>query len=255
MIDIIKQKICEIEEKEQVKIIYATESGSRAWGFVSPNSDYDVRFIYIRKPEFYLKLEKTKDFIEYEINDIFDINGWDISKTLKLLHSSNPTLFEWANSPYIYKKTEEWTLVQNIMNDYFLSKKALNHYLSTAKNQYNRYLKDDIVKLKKYFYILRPILACKWILNEKTPPPMLFAELVNTQLEKDLKSIVENLVQKKINSQETELIPKIQILNEYIEENFIKLNTIINNVPKSKNNNYKQLNDLFLNLINFKMLY
>lgn len=255
MIDKIREKISELEQKEQIKVIYAIESGSRAWGFASYNSDYDVRFIYVRNPEFYLKLEKTKDFIEYELNETFDINGWDISKTLKLLHCSNPTLFEWSNSPYIYKKTEEWDLLAPIINNYFSSKKGLHHYLNTAINQYSRHLKTDIVKLKKYFYIIRPILACKWILNEKTPPPMLFTELVNTQLENDLKPIIQNLIEMKINSNEIELIPKIEILNKYIEKNFEILNNIIKTFPKNNHKNYTELNNIFLNIINFKKLY
>ncbi|OPZ21824.1 MAG: putative nucleotidyltransferase [Firmicutes bacterium ADurb.BinA205] len=96
----IKQKLDEIEEKENIRIIHCIESGSRAWGFASPDSDYDVRFIYVRIPKDYLKLEKTRDVIEWELNDVYDINGWDIRKTLGLLHKSNPTLFEWNGSPY-----------------------------------------------------------------------------------------------------------------------------------------------------------
>ena len=58
MKDIILRELKKIEEQENVKIIMAIESGSRAWGFASPDSDYDVRFIYVRKEEDYLKLEK-----------------------------------------------------------------------------------------------------------------------------------------------------------------------------------------------------
>lgn len=102
MRDLIIQKLKEIEQNENIRILHAVESGSRAWGFPSPDSDYDVRFIYIRSPEFYLKLEKTRDVIELPINDMLDINGWDLNKALRLLHSSNPTLFEWMSSPVIY---------------------------------------------------------------------------------------------------------------------------------------------------------
>lgn len=95
----IVSRLREIEEKEKVHILLAVESGSRAWGFASPDSDYDVRFIYIRPKEDYLRLESIRDVIELPINDVLDINGWDLQKTLRLLYKSNPTLFEWFSFP------------------------------------------------------------------------------------------------------------------------------------------------------------
>lgn len=92
------------EIEENIKILLAIESGSRAWGFASKDSDYDVRFIYARKRDDYLQLNKMRDVIEWQLDDVYDINGWDLKKALTLLHSSNPTLFEWAHSPIIYKK-------------------------------------------------------------------------------------------------------------------------------------------------------
>ena len=104
----IQEKLQEIEEKEQVKILHAVESGSRAWGFASPDSDYDVRFIYRREPGEYLRLESVRDTIEWQLDEVLDINGWDIKKTLQQFHRGNATLFEWSNSPIVYKTTEEW---------------------------------------------------------------------------------------------------------------------------------------------------
>ena len=104
---LIKTKLKEIEEKEKIKILHCVESGSRAWGFASPDSDYDVRFIYARPKDYYLRLDKIRDVIECQLDDTFDINGWDISKALSLLHKSNPTLFEWNSSPIVYKTTDE----------------------------------------------------------------------------------------------------------------------------------------------------
>ncbi len=105
---IIDKKLNEIEERENIKILHCIESGSRAWGFPSPDSDYDVRFIYVRPKEYYLKLEKTRDVIEWQLDDTLDINGWDLQKALRLLHNSNPTVFEWNNSPIVYRTTKEW---------------------------------------------------------------------------------------------------------------------------------------------------
>ncbi len=116
MEELIESKLREIEEKKNIKILHCVESGSRAWGFASPDSDYDVRFIYVRPKEFYLRLDKTRDVIEWQLDDTFDINGWDISKALSLLYKSNPTLFEWNSSPIVYKTTEEWGTIAVIIN-------------------------------------------------------------------------------------------------------------------------------------------
>ena len=106
MLDIINKKLKENEEKENIKILLAVESGSRAWGFASSDSDYDVRFIYVRNQKEYLRLNDIRDVIEWQLDETLDINGWDIKKALLLLKKSNPTLFEWWNSPIIYKKND-----------------------------------------------------------------------------------------------------------------------------------------------------
>ena len=172
---LILSKLREIENKENVRILLAVESGSRAWGFASPDSDYDVRFIYVRNQEDYLRLEKVRDVIELPIDDVLDINGWDLQKTLRLLYKSNPTLFEWFSSPIVYMETEFADKFRLIMQEYFLTKRSMYHYVSMAEGNYREFLKGDMVKAKKYFYVLRPILACRWILEKGTPPPMLFS--------------------------------------------------------------------------------
>ena len=149
MKDIILRELKKIEDQENVKIIMAIESGSRAWGFASPDSDYDVRFIYVRKEEDYLKLEKTRDVIEWKLDDVLDINGWDIKKALQLLHNSNPTVFEWCASPIIYWETEEFAWLKNILPQYFSVKKSLYHYWHTADSTYHDHLTGDEVKVKK----------------------------------------------------------------------------------------------------------
>lgn len=103
----IREKLEEIEEKENVMILLAVESGSRAWGFASPDSDYDVRFIYVRSIEEYLRLDEQKDVIDWQLDDVLDINGWDLKKALVQFRRGNATLFEWSNSPIVYRKTDE----------------------------------------------------------------------------------------------------------------------------------------------------
>ena len=208
-----KEKLQEIELRENCRILLAVESGSRAWGFASPDSDYDVRFIYARPKESYLKLERVRDVIEVPISGELDINGWDVDKTLRLLHKSNPTVFEWFSSPIVYKTTLFADRFKPMMLHYFSSKSGLWHYLHMAEGNY-RDLKGGMVKAKKYFYVLRPVLACRWILEMGTPPPMLFSELAESQLPDYLGETAQELLDLKMNSPEIKMIPRIDNINE-----------------------------------------
>ena len=246
MNEIITAKIAELEKNENIYVIHAVESGSRAWGFASPDSDYDVRFIYVRPKEFYMRLEKTRDVIEWQLDETLDINGWDLQKALRLLHSSNPTLFEWSGSPIVYKTTAAWAKIQQEINNYFLAKAGLYHYLSTATSNYREYLKGETVKLKKYFYVVRPLLACKWILDNNCPPPMLFSELVKTELEPEMCPIIERLLVLKSAMPEMGVGERIDALNEYIDRLIINLKATIDALPSDNKPGWERLNELFL---------
>ena len=229
---IIVSKLSEIEEKENVRIIHAVESGSRGWGFASPDSDYDVRFIYVRPKEFYLKLNETRDVIEWQLDETFDISGWDLRKTLRLLHNSNPRLFEWNASPIVYKTTNEWIEIKAKMKNFFSIKTGLYHYFNTADRKNRILQKEETKKLKTYFYIVRPLLACKWILNKKSPPPVLFSNLMDAELEAEMKPLVEDLIRLKMNTPEKGEVDSLDKLNIYIEENLVSLKNIIDGLPE-----------------------
>lgn len=249
MLDTIKAKIREIEEKENIKVLYCVESGSRAWGFASPDSDYDVRFIYIRRPEDYLRINRPKDYIEWQLDEVLDINGWDIQKALKLLYKSNPTVFEWCGSPIVYKESPSWHYFKNIIPDYFVSKKGMYHYLSMAKGNYREYLKGDEVRLKKYLYVLRPVLACKWILDKNSYPPMKFSELVEAELEDYMKPVVADLLKAKMSAGEKEYAPKIIPLNEYLEKNISELEEKIERIYSVYDNDEERLEKVFMDIL------
>lgn len=246
---LIKSKLKEIEEKENIRILHCVESGSRAWGFASPDSDYDVRFIYVRPEDFYLRLDKTRDVIEWQLDDTLDINGWDISKALTLLHKSNPTLFEWNSSPIVYKTTGQWKRISDIINRYFVAKAGLYHYLSTAKGNYREYLKGETVRLKKYFYVLRPLLACKWILAEGTPPPMLFSTLMDKYLEEAVVPDVKNLLNLKMSEPEISEGKRLDRVNGYIERSIQEIEEKIRLLPAARNDGWDELNEIFLSLL------
>ena len=214
----IKQKLEEIEQIENIKIIMAVESGSRAWGFASPDSDYDVRFIYARKKEDYLSLDEPRDVVEWQLDDVYDVNGWDLKKALKLLYKANPSVFEWCTSPIVYRDTKEFNDLKELLPLYFNQKKSLYHYWHMAKTNYREHIRAEQVKLKKYFYVLRPILAAEWVLEYATQPPMEFDRLVKAQLPDELRPVVDDLLEKKMAASEMGMAPRIDVLNEFIEK-------------------------------------
>lgn len=248
MRDIILEELRKIEETEHVKIIMAIESGSRAWGFASPDSDYDVRFIYVRKKEDYLKLEKVRDVIEWKLDEVLDINGWDLKKALQLLHKSNPTVFEWCASPIVYLETEEFAWLKEILPTYFSEKKSLYHYWHTAESTYRDHLTSDKVKVKKYFYALRPLLAAKWILDKKSAPPMLFEELMEAELEDSLKPEIYKLLEMKKRLPEMGKAPKIDTISDYIEKVMPEIKMIAESI-EDENKEWDALNELFLRIV------
>ena len=109
----IQDNLNQIEEQHDVKILLAVESGSRAWGFASADSDYDVRFIYVHRPEEYLRIDSMKDVIEWQLDEVLDINGWDLRKALLAFAKGNPNVMEWANSPIIYRKSKHWDALRD----------------------------------------------------------------------------------------------------------------------------------------------
>ena len=242
----IHAELSAVEEKEDVTILLAVESGSRAWGFDSPGSDYDVRFIYVRDYRQYLRLDERNDVIEWKLNETLDINGWDFDKTLRLLHASNPTLFEWLNSPIIYREHPAMSNLMENANAYYRPRSCLFHYLHMAKGNYRTYLKSDMVMLNKYLHVLRPILACRHILSEGTFPPIPFVQLLESQMEPSLMPDVAQLLKMKRDGTQTGLTPRRQRINDYIDESLLWLGMEIEKQPSDKPGPWQPLNDVFL---------
>ena len=245
----ILEELQKIEQIHNVKIIMAIESGSRAWGFASPDSDYDVRFIYVRKKEDYLKLEGMRDVIEWKLDEVLDINGWDIRKALQLLHKSNPTIFEWCASPIVYLSTTDFDVLKKVMSGYFSEKKALYHYWHMAQTNYREYLKGEEVRIKKYFYVLRPLLAAQWILDKKVAPPMLFDELMDAELDEKLRPELNRLLKMKKTLPEMGMAPKVQVFNDYIERVMPEIKEATEKLEETEKD-WGVLNGLFLQFVN-----
>ena len=249
ILEIIQQKLDEIEQKEHVRILHAVESGSRAWGFASPDSDYDVRFIYVRREEDYLRLGKQRDVIEWQLDETLDINGWDLQKALRLMYGSNPTLFEWCDSPVVYRTTDLWQNISEQGRVYFSERAGFQHYLSMAKHTYQAYLTGETVRLKKYFYCLRPVLACRWIQSRHSIPPVAFHTLAESMLPDELRDIVSGLVEQKMQTSELGAKPRIPMLHDYLEHSLTELTQEAAEIPPASDKEWTLLDRLFLETV------
>lgn len=220
MRDEILRRLENAEDEHSVRILYACESGSRAWGFASPDSDFDVRFIYVRDRDWYLSfdVERRRDVIEYPIVDAIDCGGWDVRKALYLFTRTNGALLEWLNSPIKY--IEHGSFAAELRK---LAPKAANptalcyHYSHMARGNAREYLFKDKVRLKKYFYVLRPLLAIRHIEQGLGIPPVRFRELVDAVAPEKIKPAIANLLRLKAETKELGLGDPVPEIGTFIE--------------------------------------
>ncbi|WP_150274914.1 nucleotidyltransferase domain-containing protein [Paenibacillus tepidiphilus] len=244
----ILEELSRIEREEQMRIIYACESGSRAWGFPSQDSDYDVRFIYVRPVEWYLSIEDKRDVIERPINNMLDINGWDLRKALRLFRKSNPPLLEWLQSPIVYRENHSAAeQIRSLSPLTFSPRSCLYHYLHMAKGNYRQYLQGERVRIKKYFYVLRPILACEWIAKHGSMPPMEFDRLAGDLVPagSKLKASIDELLVRKRAGEEMDNEPRIQVINDFLEERLEYYEQAAAAVPAGDGDQSERLDRLF----------
>lgn len=173
----------QIAAEEGVRILLAIESGSRAWGFHSPDSDYDVRFIYARPVRDYLGLEPKRDVIERPIEDDLDLGGWDIAKALTLASRGNAVVSEWLSSPIVYTEAGGFRDAFTPIGQAWRSAYGdIAHYYGVARRQWGSFIEGrEQVRLKKYFYVIRPACALHWLREGPGgQPPMNLPELLQS---------------------------------------------------------------------------
>jgi predicted nucleotidyltransferase len=213
-----------VEREERVRVLFAVESGSRAWGFPSPDSDYDARFLYVRSEDWYLSLEPGRDVIELSIEGDFDTNGWDVRKALLLLLKPNPVLLEWLSSPIRYRWDDALCArLQAFAERTAYAKACLHHYLGVGERLWGEFVAGrSEVNLKTYFYILRPALCLNWIqARDGEMPPMRLQDLMGgLDLSNAFRSEVDALLERKMASSEVGDGPRIAAFDRYIDEAF-----------------------------------
>lgn len=238
-----------LEKERDITILLAAESGSRAWGCPSPDSDYDVRIIFKRTQSEYLEIDEKKDTIDYFHGALLDINGWDIKKTLKLVRKSNATPFEWAQSPIVYHEKGDFrTTLMDLCKAYFQPRHSVNHYMGIAKNSYSSLSLGETIKLKKLFYVLRPLMAAKWIVEKKEIPPMDIPNLIQIIKDKTITHHIEDLLALKSESSE-DYVHKIDpMLTRFIAKEFASI--ALDALPTTESNlDSSILNDAFRKII------
>lgn len=213
----IPARLREIEQKYDISILLAVESGSRAWGFASKDSDWDVRFIYKHSQEWYFSIDERRDVIEEVYEENIDAVGWDIKKALSLLKRSNPSLLEWINSPIVYECDKTFMHdIASLGRSCFNPTKAMYHYQRIYVKQDERYLQKQGYPMKRFMYYLRGILACQWIEKYKTLPPVSFQQLYEDIVEEQkIKDGIKALVQAKSSGKEMDMSEVPQYLVDY----------------------------------------
>ena len=244
----IKYRLTEIEQKKNIKILYACETGSRAWGFPSPDSDFDIRFMYMHERDWYLSLSQRKDTIEMMDGDL-DITGWDLRKSLTLLKKSNAPLIERFNSLIEYFAVpgfkEEF---KKLIATYYSPIAVFFHHYSLATKFWEELKGKEELKLKSYFYLIRSLLSCNWIIKDKAVLPMHIEGLMK-YVEEEYKEKLRILIAMKATVGEKYLHKKDERLNEWILSLFEYIEAGKEKLPVN-NTDMGLLNDFFL-----KMLY
>ncbi len=222
----IKEKVTahlkEIEQQHEVTIIHAIESGSRSWGFPSPDSDYDVRFIYAHKKDWYLQVFPERDVIEVPINAELDIAGWDVKKAMFLAAKGNVVVHEWLNTPIVYQSHPLlYPELKTVIDQSFNPQAAYHHYRSMAKRAWLDIQEQHEVKLKRFFYFMRALLSARWITQNNAMPSVQFEYLLaNTGINSDRVDDVLQLVKLKSSMMESERMVIDADLMDYVKHLF-----------------------------------
>jgi predicted nucleotidyltransferase len=239
----------QVERKYQVKMLYACETGSRAWGFPSPDSDYDIRFLYMHERDWYLSLSDKKDTIEFMLNEELDITGWDLRKSLFLLKKSNAPLIERFQSPIEYYSVPGFKEdFSQLIKEYYSPVAVFYHHYSLAKKFWEEIRAEPTVKLKQYFYLIRSMLSCNWIAENSSLLPMHLEGLMRL-INENTRDELRKLVKLKATVGEKYVHPIEKSLNTWLVNLWDKIDSAKENLV-ANNNNYDALNDFFIQAVN-----
>lgn len=244
----ITETLQQIEARHNIKILYACETGSRAWGFPSPDSDYDVRFIYRHNRDWYLSLSERKDTIEFMDGNL-DVTGWDLRKCLKLLKKSNVPLIERFQSPIMYAADEGfWQAFMQLIHAYYSPTAAFYHHYSLAIKFWDDLKDKEEIKLKSWFYLVRSLLSCNWIVKDKTVLPMHIEGLMK-YIDGESADALRKLIALKATVGESYLHSKREAIQAFVINLFQFIEASKDNLGVNTRD-YALLNNFFLKILN-----
>ncbi|PKL74324.1 MAG: nucleotidyltransferase [Candidatus Melainabacteria bacterium HGW-Melainabacteria-1] len=231
-----------------VQLLYACESGSRAWDMASPDSDFDIRFVYLHPQPAYLALDPPIESIN-QLDGLLDYGGWELRKTLGLLRQSNATVFEWLNSPMVYVEPQPCIQqLQAAAEIYFSPRKVAHHYLGLTRKFIPR-LEAETPRLKDFFYALRSLLCAQWVLTQESPPPLPLPELLPLVSEPGFEAALGELLTAKRQAMEQALCPVPPIVMTWLRGQFLALETHADELPVRQGDT-AWLNQLFVDALN-----
>ena len=249
MRDLITAELAGMGRSCGVRTLLAVESGSRCWGFASPDSDYDVRFVYASPLDDYLRLEKRRDVIEWRLDDVYDVSGWDLSKFMQLMRGSNPSVFEWLVSPIVYQEAPEFSAIRQLAPHCYNPVASVYHYLSWAQGNARDFLRGDTVKLKKYLYVMRALLAARWGVRVGTPVPMEFSVLRESMLEPAMAPVVEAMVAEKMEGDEKAPHAHIPQADAWIESVFVEIESALDTLRAPEKVAWDEIDEAFRQIL------
>ncbi|MFD6395460.1 DNA polymerase beta superfamily protein [Nocardia sp. NPDC060249] len=211
-----------VAAEHNVSIRLAIESGSRAWGFPSPDSDYDCRFVYVAGLDTYLSPWRTRDVIETPLIGLLDVNGWDLAKALRLLVAGNAVLVEWLMSPIVYRGDEAFrTRLREVAGEVADRDRIARHYLHLGARQWALFERNG--GLKKVFYALRPAMALRWLREHPgaaVAPMHLPTLLAECELPVDLVAAITELTDLKSKTREMGSAAPPALITAFINAEF-----------------------------------
>ena len=219
--DAVADRLDRVAQAHDVTVLYACESGSRAWGFPSTDSDYDVRIVYVHPRDWYLSIDRERrtDTIDPPIDDEIDLHGWDLRKALGLFRTANPTLLDWLQSPIVYREAERvmarW---RTLIPDYYTPRAAGHAYRGMARSIAEQNLAEEPIQHKTYLYVLRALLAVRWAEQDRGPVPVAFDRLVEATVDEEaLRDAIDALVARKRAGREREAGPRLPTLHDFVK--------------------------------------
>ena len=261
MRETILQTLDQLEQEQGFRVLYACESGSRAWGFTSADSDYDVRFIYAPSLEWYLRVNHPANTFERMLPGDLDVVGWELRKTLQLFAACNLSLNEWLQSPEVYRTSPLHQELVDLIPVYFNPKKSLFHYLRSAEKTAERYLDAQAiasrkVNVKKLFYLLRPIFACQWIVCQKTMPPTEYDGLLEIRdrwdtsfLPRSIYEEIDAIREAKVSLNEGDLVAVSPDVITWLQKTLVDIAAQAENTPGDGSKDYTPLNRLLYRVV------